>query len=120
MQVNPVRREEVPHSAQEITERASEITFNASLLREFRAIDFVNRLMDEHRLDPKRYRRNRIHRIDATAALANYDASSKLDTSWHFFQELHKAGVKAGKEWLAAHYDDIGVKSTLDLRAEFA
>ena len=31
-------------------ERVSEITFNASLLREFRAIDFVNRLMDEEPL----------------------------------------------------------------------
>jgi NTE family protein len=119
VQVNPVRREEIPHTSQEIMERASEITFNASLLREFRAIDFVNRLLDEHRLDPKRYRRNRVHRIDATAALAQYSAATKLDTSWHFFQELHKAGVKAGKDWLAAHYDDIGVKSTLDLRGEF-
>ncbi len=119
VQVNPVRREEVPHTSQAIIERASEITFNASLLREFRAIDFVNRLLDDHRLDPKRYRRNRVHRIDATEALAKYSAATKLDTSWHFFQELHKAGQKAGKEWLAAHYDDIGVKSTVDLRAEF-
>ena len=119
VQVNPVRREEIPHTAQAITERASEITFNASLLREFRAIDFVNRLMDEHRLDPKRYRRNRLHRIDATAALAKYNAATKLDTSWHFFQELHHAGRKAGKDWLAAHYDDLGVRSTLDVRSEF-
>jgi NTE family protein len=60
-----------------------------------------------------------VHRIDATAALANYTAASKLDTSWHFFQELHHAGQKAGKDWLAAHYDDLGVRATLDLRAEF-
>ena len=119
VQVNPVRREELPKSPQAITERASEITFNSSLLREFRAIDFVNRLMDESRLDPKRYRRNRIHRIDATAALAHYTAASKLDTSSHFFQELHAAGRKAGKEWLEAHYDDLGVRGTVDLRAEF-
>ena len=31
-------------------ERVSEITFNASLLAEFRAIDFVNRLLDQGRL----------------------------------------------------------------------
>jgi NTE family protein len=119
VQVNPVWREDLPTSPREITERASEITFNSSLLREFRAIDFVNRMIDEGRLDAKRYRRNRIHRIDATAALANYTAASKLDTSWHFFQELHAAGRAAAQEWLKAHYDDLGVRGTVDLQAEF-
>jgi NTE family protein len=97
----------------------SEITFNASLLREFRAIDFVNRLIAEGRLDRTHYRANRLHRIDATAAMNDHAASSKLDTSWSFFQELHEAGRKAAKGWLARHYADIGVRATLDLRAEF-
>jgi NTE family protein len=119
VQVNPIRREGVPKTAQEITERVSEITFNASLLREFRAIDFVNRMMDERRLDPRRYRQNRLHRIDATAALASYTAASKLDTSWHFFLELHHAGRQAARAWLAENFDAIGVRATLDLRAEF-
>ena len=119
IQVNPVRREEVPKTADEIMERISEITFNSSLLREFRAIDFVNRLMDENRIDPKHYRRNRLHRIDATSALRDYTAATKLDTSWSFFRELHKAGHAAAKAWLTRHFDDIGVKATVDLRAEF-
>lgn len=34
-------------------------------------------------------------------------------------QELHAAGRAAGKEWLAAHYDDLGMRSTVNLRAEF-
>lgn len=119
VQVNPVHREEIPRTASEIIERVSEITFNSSLLREFRAIDFVNRLLDENRLDPRRYRRNRVHRIDATEALARYTAASKLDTSWHFFRELRDAGRAAARAWLEAHFDDIGVRETLDLRAEF-
>jgi NTE family protein len=119
VQINPVRRDDVPTSGQDIVERLSEITFNASLLREFRAIDFVNRLMDEGRIDPKRYRRNRLHRIDATEALAAHTASSKLDTSWSFFQELRDTGREAAEAWLKRHYDDIGVKATLDLRKEF-
>ena len=119
VQVNPIRREEVPKTASEIVERVSEVTFNASLLREFRAIDFVNRLHEEHRLDPKKYRVNRLHRIDATKALKNYTASTRLDTSWRFFEELKTAGQKAAKAWLAKHFDDIGHRATLDLRAEF-
>ena len=119
VQINPVRREAVPTGGQEIMERLSEITFNASLLREFRAIDFVNRLMEEGRLDPQRYRMTRLHRIDATEALAHHTASSRLDTSLSFFLELRDAGREAADSWLAAHYDDIGVRATLDLRAEF-
>jgi NTE family protein len=119
VQVNPIRREELPTTAHGIMERVSEITFNASLLREFRAIDFVNRLMAEGRLDRTHYRANRLHRIDAMAAMKDYTASSKLDTSWSFFRELHEAGRKAAKNWLARHFDDIGVRATLDLRAEF-
>ncbi len=119
VQVNPIRREEIPSTAHEIMERISEITFNSSLLREFRAIDFVNRMIDEKRLDGTHYRRNRLHRIDAATALSEYTASSKLDTSWSFFQALYVAGRTAAEEWLTLHYADIGVKATLDLRAEF-
>jgi NTE family protein len=119
VQINPIRREEVPRTGIAIAERVSEITFNASLLRELRAIDFVNRLLAEHRLDPSRYRPNRMHRIEASKALANHGAATKLDTSWRFFQELRDAGREAAEKFLRSHYADIGVRSTLDLRAEF-
>ncbi|WP_029075124.1 patatin-like phospholipase family protein [Kaistia adipata] len=119
VQINPVERSAVPTSAKEILERMSEITFNASLLREFRAIDFVNRMLDEGRLDPARYRRNRVHRIDAGKALERFTASTKFDTSRAFFEELHAAGRAAAGDWLLAHFDDIGVRDTVDLRSQF-
>ena len=119
VQVNPIVRDEVPRTAQQIMERVSEITFNNSLLQEFRAIDFVNRLIDQGRLDLKRYKRNRLHRIDATAPLAAYGASSKLDTSRAFFETLRAHGREAGENWLAKNYDALGKRGTLDLRAEF-
>jgi len=120
VQINPVRREEVPTSGRKIMERLNEITFNASLLRELRAIDFVNRMLDEGRLDPKRYRRNRLHRIEATDALAHHTAATRMDTSWSFFIELRDAGREAAGAWLERHYADIGARSTVDLRHEFA
>ena len=119
VQVNPIERHDLPRSSQEIMERVSEVTFNAALLKELRAIDFVNRLMEEHRLDPKRYRQNRLHRIDATEALIGYNAASKLDTDWDFLQTLRQAGNGAAKRWLAKNFDDLGERATLDLRAEF-
>jgi len=119
IQINPIRRDEVPRTGVAIAERVSEITFNASLLRELRAIDFVNRLLAEHRLDPTRYRPNRLHRIDASTALAHHGASSKMDTSWRFFEELRDAGRDAADAFLRDHYADVGVRGTFDLRGEF-
>ncbi|MCP4382491.1 MAG: patatin-like phospholipase family protein [Hyphomicrobiales bacterium] len=119
VQVNPTKRDAVPKTPQQIVERVSEITFNNSLVSELRAIDFVNRMISEHRLDPRRYRQNRLHRIEATEALSAFGASTKFDTSWSFFQELRDAGFKAATAWLAEHYDDVGARGTLDLRAAF-
>lgn len=120
VQINPIERAETPKTSREIMERLSEITFNASLLREFRAIDFVNRLIDEGKLEGGDYRRNRVHRIDASEELTALGAGSKFNTSWAFFTQLRDVGRVAADHFLDAHYDDVGVKSTLDLRAAFS
>ena len=57
-----------PKSSQEIINRINEITFNASLISEYRAIEFVRRLIDEgalkHGTGPGEYRRINVHRVD--------------------------------------------------------
>ena len=45
--INPLYREELPKTASEIVSRINEVSFNASLLHELRAIAFVNRLLDQ-------------------------------------------------------------------------
>ena len=50
VQINPVERISTPHTQTEIMNRINEITFNSSLLAEFRAIDFVTRMIDQGRL----------------------------------------------------------------------
>lgn len=120
IQINPLERRETPKTSQEILERISEITFNSSLLREFRAIDFVNRLIDAGKLESSGYKRNRIHRIDASEELAALGAGSKFNTSWAFFTRLRDIGRNAATEFLSAHYDDVGVTSTVDLRGAFS
>ena len=120
IQINPIERRETPKTAQEILERVSEVTFNASLLREFRAIDFVNRLIDEGKLEGGAYRRNRLHRIDASEELAALGAGSKFNTSWAFFTRLRDIGREAATTFLDTHFDDVGVRATVDLRAAFS
>src|SRR6202012_3224337 len=47
VQINPLVRHTMPTSANEIMGRINEITFNSSLLNEFRAIAFVSRLIEK-------------------------------------------------------------------------
>lgn len=119
VQINPIVRDEVPVNAHDIMERISEITFNASLLREFRAIDFVNRLIDDKRLKGTKYQTTRMHRIDADSALKDYSASTKLDTRWTFFEKLHEIGRDSADVWIEENFDHVGTRATLDLREAF-
>jgi NTE family protein len=122
VQINPVIRAATPHSSQEITNRVNEITFNASLVAEYRAIDFVRRLIDEGALKrgtgPGEYRRINVHRIDLGFIGKKLTADSRLNIDFDFFEMLHRAGRRAARRFLDAHFDDIGVKSTIDLREE--
>jgi NTE family protein len=119
VQINPVRRHETPVTAREIVNRVNEITFNAALLKELRAVRFVTRLIEEGKLDPAEYMRVRIHRI-ASEEINTLSASSKLNAEWPFLRHLHDIGRRAARDWLDAHLDDIGERDTIDLGAELA
>jgi NTE family protein len=122
VQINPLVRQQTPTSASEIMNRINEITFNSSLTDEYRAIDFVARLIDEGKLPrgigPGQYRRINVHRIVLDRFGTHFDAFSKLSTDYDFFEMLHVSGQRAARRFLDEHFDDIGVKSTVDLRAE--
>jgi NTE family protein len=122
VQINPLVRQVTPTSASEIMNRINEITFNSSLIGEYRAIDFVARLIDQGRL-PRgtkagQYRRINVHRILLDRFGTHFDAFSKLSTDYDFFEMLRVSGRRAARRFLDAHFDDIGVRSTVDLRAE--
>ncbi len=122
VQINPMARETTPMSANEIMNRVNEITFNASLIGEYRAIDFVNRQIDQGRLPrgagPGEYRRINVHRILLDRFGTQLDSSSKLSTDYDFFEMLHVAGKRAARRFLDEHFDDIGLRGTMDLHAE--
>lgn len=116
VQINPVFRKGAPKTAREIENRISEISFNSSLLQELRAIDFVRRLIDEGKLSPEEYKRVNIHTIAAHDEIAPLGASSKFNAEWDFLQHLFNIGVRAGKAWIDANYDKLGVMPTADVR----
>lgn len=118
VQINPIERRETPRTAREIADRLSEITFNASLLKELRAVDFVARLVDEGRLAGDAYKRVLMHRIEPAGYLDEYSASSRVRPDWATISTLKERGHAAGRAWLDAHFDDLGHRATLDARRE--
>lgn len=119
VRINPLVRDGTPRRNVEIMDRLSEITFNASLIGELRAIAFVSRLVREGRLESGRYKDLRLHMIADDAGLEPFGAASKTDTTWPFLERLFALGRAAASKWLAAHRADIGVRPTLDIEGEF-
>ena len=115
MQINPIEHLDLPNSGPEIMERMNEVTFNASLLAELRAIEFVRRLLAEGKLDPRRYKSVRMHRIDGGAVLAPFGADSKVRADLAFVRRLFALGRSAGQEWLRAHRKDVGVRPSIQI-----
>lgn len=118
VQINPVLREGTPKSAHEIQNRIDEITFNAGLLREFRAIAFVKELIAEGRLPRGQYRDIRMHRIDADEAFKDLSASSKVNAEWAFLEYLRDLGRNAASDWLEGDAAFVGTRPTLEIRHE--
>ncbi|HEX4407964.1 MAG TPA: patatin-like phospholipase family protein [Xanthobacteraceae bacterium] len=117
--VNPTERVDVPTSAQEILGRINEISFNSSLFREMRAIAFVTKLIDDLGANAHNLKRMLIHSIDADEVMQGLDAASKMNADWGFLTHLHKIGRERAEAWLKSNLDNLGVQSTVDIRAKY-
>ncbi len=120
--VNPIIRPDVPKEAYEIENRLNEITFNSSLLQELRAIQFVQKLLENDMLKQqykKKYQDIRLHAIRAEDTMRAQGVSSKYDTSWEFLTQMRDAGRKIAAKWLAEHFDDIGKTGTVDIQNDY-
>ena len=122
VQINPLTRKEVPKTASEIMNRLNEITFNASLMREMRAIAFVLKLLDELPGDLpviSGLKRMHVHMIEDEHAMESLGVSSKLNTDLDFLLHMKKLGQETAERWLGRNFDSIGERSTVDIRQKF-
>ena len=122
VQINPLLHKKVPHSTREIMARVNEITFNSSLMAELRGIEFIDRLIGQGRLPhgtgPNEYRRIRVHRIVLEGLGERISSASKLRNDTASLELLRKLGQRAARRFLEKHYDDVGVRSSIDLKAD--
>jgi NTE family protein len=117
--VNPTRRAEVPRAARDILNRVNEISFNSSLWREMRAVQFVNALVEDGSVREGRLKRVFVHAIAADEMMAGLGAHSALNTSRAFLRNLRDAGRRHAGDWLDRCHADLGVRSTVDVPAEY-
>ena len=114
VQINPRERPDTPRSAAEILNRLNEVSFNSPLMKELRMIALLRQVADPGKGEGARWAQMRTHRI-ATDMLAQFGASSKLNAEREFVAMLRAEGRRAADEFLQAHADDLGMRSTADL-----
>ncbi len=118
--VNPIHRESLPKTSEDIIDRLNEISFNASLHSELRAVSFVQRMHEQGWLKPqfaKQLRNPRLHALLADSALSDLPASSKMNTQLSFLLDLKNRGRAAAAQWWDQHHAAIGKRSSFNARS---
>lgn len=120
VQNNPVSRSTMPRSIADISNRANEIAFNTSFIRELAMLNHGLGAPDEQAGDTVHASRSRIHLISGNDMLADYRISSKMNAELDFITHLHRRGLETADQWLRDNAHQLGVHSTLDLERAFA
>ena len=113
--INPLIRKEVPRTADEISNRIDEISFNSSLMREMRAVSFVTRLVTQHRIVGEELPHVLIHSIADDAFMESLSSTSKSNADWCFLTHLRDQGRKCAGDWLTKNFVKVGFESSVDI-----
>ena len=119
IQITTAERRDLPISSQKISNRHQEITFNACLLRELRAIDFVTQLIENKLLDEKKVKKLNMHLIQNNALFESLEFSQTLNSNWTFLEFLFQEGRKTAALWAEENGHLLGKKSTMNLHHAF-
>ncbi len=119
MQLNPTIRQKLPTTSREIGDRLNEITNNASIVREMRAVGFITDLIDQGLLDSKKIKRVNMHLLEDEETFQELGWSSKLNTEWEFLTHLFEKGRAAADSWIKKNFDKVGKETTAPMREHF-
>lgn len=117
--INPLEREELPHSPQDIANRVNEISFNASLMSELRSIAFVHRLIDSGAVSEGAMKYARVHMISDDDLMNDLSVATKIVPNAYVMRELKEAGRRAAARFLDEHAEKVGRQSSINLAAIF-
>ncbi len=120
--INPIERPGPPTAIEDIFNRINEISFNTSLIKELRAVAFVQKMMEEGWIkDEYRSRMKYVlmHSIRADNAMADLSVATKFAWQWEFLTMLRDRGRTYAQQWLNENYDHVGVRSSVNIHKEF-
>ncbi|WP_171124825.1 MULTISPECIES: patatin-like phospholipase family protein [unclassified Ruegeria] len=117
--INPLERDEIPRTRQQIQNRINEISFNSSLFRELRAISFVQRLLADGKLKAGEMSRVLVHMIADDDLMNDLSVATKTVPNPVVLHKLKDAGRRAMDRFLAEHKSDLGTRSTVNLPEMF-
>ncbi len=117
--INPLERSDVPRAPHEIQNRINEISFNSSLLRELRAINFVQRLLTQGAVSEGAMKKVLVHMIADDDLMRELSVATKMVPNSYLLNRLKEAGRGAADRFLSAHFDDLNLQGTTDLEAMF-
>ncbi|QDC09838.1 patatin-like phospholipase family protein [Oceanicola sp. D3] len=115
--INPLEREELPQTPQDIANRVNEISFNAALMQELRAIAFVHRLIDSGTIPEGAMKYVRVHMISDDDLMNDLSVATKTVPNPYVMSELKEAGRRAAARFLNVNGAKVGKKSSVDLAA---
>ena len=122
LHINPIERPGPPTTSADIANRLNEITFNSSLIKELRAVYFVQKMLDDGWIKDE-YREKLkyvlIHSVRADNAMSDLSSASKMSSDWKFLVMLRDRGRALATDWLEHNFEHLGVRSTVDLKKEF-
>jgi NTE family protein len=113
--INPLVRKAVPRTSEEIENRINEISFNAALLSELRAINFVKRLIAAGSVSPETMKDVLVHLVADDRLMNDLTAQTKIMPTRGLLMRLKEAGRRAADQFLDRHGDKIGRESSVDL-----
>jgi len=114
IQNNPIARTDMPRNIADISNRANEIAFNISFVREVSALQYLSGVPEENRGAGAMPNTVRLHLISGNHYLTDHGISAKFNAEMPFLQMLHDRGVETADRWLREQGANLGVKSTLD------
>lgn len=121
--LSPLQYNRDPVSAAEIRSRAQALAFNASFLREMRAIADIKERYGRSALVLGKFERRvrdlNIHLIEANELMDSLNRSSMLNTHASFLEMLRDHGKEYAGNWLRGNRRYLGRGSSVDLAGLF-
>jgi len=119
IQIDSINYSKIPQKIAEIMDRATDISFNSSLMREMRAVCFVTDIIDKGFTDNGRLVKTNMHYIGTGDLMNDYNGSSKMNVDWDWLSYLRENGRNRAEAWVREHYGKVGKEDSCDVGCLF-